>query len=86
MPLHFLVLTSDHRVLLHVPAWGDFLLHHTVVVAIPLRVVVHQTTAVYGLVLPRTSGISGDPIATLKPGIDQPIDRPNAIVPSITTL
>jgi hypothetical protein len=86
MPLHFLVLTSDHRVLLHVTAWGDFFLHHTAVVAIPLRVVVHQTTPVYGLLLPRTSGILGDPIATLKPGIDQPINHPNSIVPSITTL
>jgi hypothetical protein len=33
-PLLFLVLTSDHRVLLHLPARGDFLLHHAIVVAI----------------------------------------------------
>jgi hypothetical protein len=33
-PLHFLVLTSDHHVLLHLPSWGDFLLYHETVVAI----------------------------------------------------
>jgi hypothetical protein len=33
-PLHFLVLTSDHHVLLHLPAWGDFLLYHEAVVTI----------------------------------------------------
>ena len=53
---------------------------------VPLRVVPHQTTLVYGISLPRTLGYIGSPLGYMKPTLDKLIDHLVAIVAPRTAL